>query len=170
MYPHYAYTTAEWLSLIKNELDNGFPVLFTGQGSNDGGGGHAFVVDGYDTNSYLHVNWGWNGEADGFYDISNLAPVHSGSVSRFSCMQIFTSIHPRKPFATKVADMQLFMILSGAGIMAEKTDEELDVNAEATIAVNRLCALARRGYKGKFLLQLVDNEGKTVKTLFSQEV
>ena len=29
VYPHYAYTTAEWLSLIKNELDNGFPVLFT---------------------------------------------------------------------------------------------------------------------------------------------
>ncbi len=170
VYPHYAYTTAEWLSLIKNELDNGFPVLFTGQGSNDGGGGHAFVVDGYDTNSYLHVNWGWNGEADGFYDISNLAPVHSGSVSRFSCMQIFTSIHPRKPFATKVADMQLFMIFSGAGIMAEKSGEELDVNAETTIAVNRLCALTRRGYKGKFLLQLVDSEGKTVKTLFSQEV
>ena len=71
VYPHYAYTTAEWLSLIKNELDNGFPVLFTGQGSNDGGGGHAFVVDGYDSNSYLHVNWGWNGDADGFFDISN---------------------------------------------------------------------------------------------------
>ena len=32
-------------------------------------GGHQFVVDGYDSNGFVHISWGWNGTADGYFDI-----------------------------------------------------------------------------------------------------
>lgn len=59
------YTNEQWFSLIKAEIDAGRPVIYSGATSNDEG--HAWVVDGYNSDGYLHVNWGWGGECDGFF-------------------------------------------------------------------------------------------------------
>jgi hypothetical protein len=40
--------------------------------------GHAFVLDGYNTEGYYHVNWGWNGTCNGYFRISALNPVVLG--------------------------------------------------------------------------------------------
>ena len=34
-------------------------------------GGHAFVIDGYDSGRY-HVNWGWDGQSNGFFMLTGL--------------------------------------------------------------------------------------------------
>ena len=65
------YTDSGWSSLLKNELDNKRPVLYSGSGSS---GGHAFICDGYDTNDYFHFNWGWGGSYDGYFSLTALAP------------------------------------------------------------------------------------------------
>ncbi|MBR4339898.1 MAG: C10 family peptidase [Bacteroidales bacterium] len=62
---------SNWISLLKNELDAGRPILYSGSGTE---GGHAFVCDGYDNNNYFHFNWGWNGSYDSYYSISALNP------------------------------------------------------------------------------------------------
>ncbi len=67
---HEVYTDAEWLALIKNELDAGRPLYYSGSGS----GGHAFVCDGYDADDLLHINWGWGGWCDGYFAVGNLNP------------------------------------------------------------------------------------------------
>ena len=36
--------------------------------------GHAFICDGYDRNGRAHINWGWNGNFDGYYQIDVLNP------------------------------------------------------------------------------------------------
>ena len=46
----WAYTTTEWNDLMKNELNNNRPILYSGYGEN--GGGHAFVLDGYTEDDY----------------------------------------------------------------------------------------------------------------------
>lgn len=48
------YGIDEWESMLRRELDAKRPVLYCGQGS----GGHAFVVDGYDTHGYFHHQLG----------------------------------------------------------------------------------------------------------------
>ncbi len=53
-----SYSSSNWLSLIKNELNHLRPVFYRGQGSS---GGHAFVCDGYNNMNQLHFNWGWGG-------------------------------------------------------------------------------------------------------------
>lgn len=66
------YSSSQWMNLIYEELDKTRPIIYSASDSNYGG--HCFIIDGYDQNGLVHVNWGWNGEADGYYDISLLNP------------------------------------------------------------------------------------------------
>lgn len=63
------YSTNEWMDIICNHLSQGHPIIYSGQKE---GGGHAFVVDGYDEDGRVHVNWGWGGKSDGYFNISSL--------------------------------------------------------------------------------------------------
>ena len=58
----------DWENLIYTELSNYRPVFY--DGSKEGVGGHAFVCDGYDGNGFFHINWGWNGDNDGYFLLS----------------------------------------------------------------------------------------------------
>ena len=57
------YNSDEWMQLIREELDAGRPVYYSAS-SEDGAGGHAFVCDGYDSEGYVHINWGWYGRSN----------------------------------------------------------------------------------------------------------
>ena len=70
-----SYSDDAWDELIYNELANGRPVHYSGQGSE---GGHAFVCDGYDGDGYYHINWGWGGYCDANFLLSDLTPSGSG--------------------------------------------------------------------------------------------
>ena len=59
---------AAWLNYLKGELDEGAPFMYGGSGSN---GGHVWVCDGYQDDNYFHFNWGWGGQQNGFYTITN---------------------------------------------------------------------------------------------------
>lgn len=65
------YSDAQWVSLLKDELDNARPMVYGGFGN---AGGHAFVCDGYNNNEYFHFNWGWKGNCDGYFYINSLTP------------------------------------------------------------------------------------------------
>ncbi len=66
-----AFTSANWISLLKAELDAGRPVLYSGV---DGTEGHAFVFDGYNASNQFDVNWGWSGSSNTYYTIGALNP------------------------------------------------------------------------------------------------
>ena len=70
-------TISEWNNMIYQEIANFRPVFFAGASS---GGGHAFVIDGFDGESYFHINWGWNGSSDGYYVLSVANPYGSGGI------------------------------------------------------------------------------------------
>lgn len=72
------HTADEWADMVYDELAGGHPVLYTG--STTRREGHAFVCDGYDGSegAYFHINWGWSGNYNGFYPLSNLSPEGQG--------------------------------------------------------------------------------------------
>ena len=72
MYMRDYYPQQEWMDIVYRELSDGCPVLYGGQAEEFGG--HSFVIDGYDADGLVRVNWGWEGSDDGFYDISLLNP------------------------------------------------------------------------------------------------
>ncbi len=70
-----AYTNDEWKQMINDELKAGRPVLYNGSSKEIG---HEFVIDGSDADGLYHVNWGWAGQCDGYFDISLLDPQNPG--------------------------------------------------------------------------------------------
>lgn len=70
-------TTADWMRLIKRELDEHRPIYYAATSEN-GGGGHAFVCDGYDDQDFVHINWGWTGNSNGYYMINAMNPSEVG--------------------------------------------------------------------------------------------
>lgn len=66
-------TETEWMEMIFNELSNDRPMMYAG-GSYYGYQmvGHEFVFDGYDETGKVSVNWGWDGQDNGYYDVSLL--------------------------------------------------------------------------------------------------
>ena len=73
---HDLYTTSEWEDMIYAELAAGRPVLYGGQTRK--GGGHQFIVDGYDGSGLFHMNWGWSGMSDDYYVLSLADPDDQG--------------------------------------------------------------------------------------------
>ena len=66
------YHRDELHQLIRTELAAGHPVTCSAHGVD--GGGHAFVIDGYDEDGLYHINWGWGGWCDGYYNIDYMNP------------------------------------------------------------------------------------------------
>lgn len=67
------YSTAEWFDMLTGELAASRPV---GYGAvNGSGGGHFFVVDGINAEGYVHVNWGWSGDNNGYFLLTLLDPT-----------------------------------------------------------------------------------------------
>ena len=65
------YDNDEWTEALKEELDKGRPMYYSGQ-DDEGRGGHAYVCDGYDENNFFHFNWGWGGRDDAYCAIGAL--------------------------------------------------------------------------------------------------
>jgi len=68
--PKLNYDDEGWSNLLKEQLDNGWPIIYRGYAENEGPG-HAWNIDGYQ-DEYLHCNWGWGGSANGYFYFNNL--------------------------------------------------------------------------------------------------
>ncbi|HBC28722.1 MAG TPA: hypothetical protein DC006_03440 [Prevotellaceae bacterium] len=71
------YTIDGWFDLIYNEIASGHPVGFAGWST---GGGHSFVLDGFDGESLFHLNWGWGGGSDGWFLLGVLNPGDNSGI------------------------------------------------------------------------------------------
>ena len=79
----------EWDEVLQEELLAGHPILYA---ANDPmAGGHAFVLDGYYNGKY-HVNWGWNGNYNGYFA---LGAFNVRSYSFLQSQEILYGIYPQ---------------------------------------------------------------------------
>lgn len=65
---------ADWEQQIYDNLTEYGPVYMSGQST----GGHAFVIDGYSSDRFFHVNWGWGGVSDGYFRLTAMDPSQQG--------------------------------------------------------------------------------------------
>ena len=56
------YTHEEYMRLVMDAIDMDWPMVHRG-------GGHAYVLDGYNDSDMVHFNWGWGGSSDGWFNI-----------------------------------------------------------------------------------------------------
>ena len=69
------YTNEQWRTMLIAELDQLHPIVYTGSAVQ---GGHGFVCDGYDEREYMHFNFGWSGQGDGYFPVDSISPGVGG--------------------------------------------------------------------------------------------
>lgn len=125
---HSSYSDEEWEDLLYNELAESRPIVFNGYG---GGGGHTFVVHGY-ADGRFYINWGWSGNEDGYFVLTNLN-TNEGSYSSDQSATI--GIQP--PAGNIVGRPQVVIrnILSNQGKFTSRDTEGCikDIAAKATL-------------------------------------
>ncbi len=82
----------DYLNIIFNEIDAGRPV-YQSAADVGGTGGHAYIIDGYSAEGLVHVNWGWNGTANAYYNITKMNPMNFTYTIR---QQIVVGIQPAR--------------------------------------------------------------------------
>ena len=171
-----AYTTTEWNDLMREELDASRPVLYSGHNPE---GGHAFVLDGYDTESYFRVNWGWGGLCNGFYKLSALEPEEpgiGGSMGQYNEGQVavigvqredgsegveelrFSYYDNRYGAASGGADSRIYNGLA--------TDEPVRQNEPFELHIGFLYNSGTAAFTGQILVAVADKEGQIVEELY----
>ena len=75
-YNRSSYTEAEWHDIVYGELAAGRAVCFSGADPKKSYG-HCFNLDGYNNGAY-HVNWGWGGSNDGYFELNALKDLTMG--------------------------------------------------------------------------------------------
>jgi len=91
LYQHFGYTAkyygyrddlsdnlknTVWREVIYQELSDGHPILYAGTSNKNGNekqSVHAFVLDGYDKDGNVGVNWGYGGGGDGYFSLDILS-------------------------------------------------------------------------------------------------
>lgn len=97
-YDRVLYTPSRWHAMLQHELANGRPIAYVGH--NMEMNGHAFNIDGVDTRGFYHLNWGYDGYYDGWYDLDWLNPweptdtLRDGIAEGFFCNQGALFMHP----------------------------------------------------------------------------
>lgn len=80
------YSSSEWIKVIKTELTAKRPVIYNAQSFTVG---HSFICDGYDKDGLYHINWGWEGLYDGYFQLDILNPYYDydAGIGGFSYLQ-----------------------------------------------------------------------------------
>lgn len=69
------FSEANWQRVLRGELAAGRPVLFAGYTTFIQG--HAFLLDGLDSDGLYHIVWGYGGDYDGYFDLNVLNTFES---------------------------------------------------------------------------------------------
>lgn len=86
----------KWKEVIFKELSAGHPILYGGTSYKNGYDNyfsHSFVIDGYDKQGRVHVNYGYDGRGDGYYPIDKLPMQFGGWDEEFDTYQTLVVIH-----------------------------------------------------------------------------
>lgn len=146
------YSENAWVNLMLGELNNSRPILYRGAGA---GGGHFFIFDGYDNNNFFHINWGWGGSYDGYFNINALNPggvgIGGGTGGYNEGHFAIIGIEPEEINNTNSFQLNLYTSISANPVNP-------DNNAPFTISVN-IANLGNNDFTGDFTAALFSADG-----------
>ena len=131
------FKLADWMEIIKKELYEKRPVLCGALSATTLG--HSFVLDGYNSEGMIHVNWGFNGDSNGYYEMSSMNPGQAGPGSSIGGYNIGMSILVgiRKPSQTSRYKSSLATIDAGIELTASSIDRNGSTSIKGLIVTNQ---------------------------------
>jgi len=160
------YNNSEWFNILKAEIDENRPIIYGGSDVNRLEG-HQFVINGYNSNNEVHVNWGWEGLCDGWFAVCYLGNYDSQDVD--DVFNYYDSailgLVPNASTGSSCPEINMFSYESDPGL-----------SVSGTIARNEtftLKAYAYNGnhdydYDGSVVAALVDSKGDIKETISSE--
>jgi hypothetical protein len=163
------YTYEEYITLIRDNLNNRQPVVYCGFGQNLQGG-HAFVCDGIDENNLLHIDWGWDGVFNGYFDMAIMEPEGNGIggfSDRYNVSQLaIVNIKPRAEGEVNKGGTISLEEMSAYDINTEENVDEQTcgfVNGMAEVDISiRLANFSHSDVEGSFGIGTIDMDGNLV--------
>jgi len=159
-----------FIEIVKKELRNGFPLYISGDSRS--GGGHAWVCDGFDKEDMFHMNFGWNGQANGYYSLATLSVTSTGSEFNgaqhsFNRGLHVIAIHPNKPNTPKIDDDIAYQSptikFNNDGMMAFVGDAPTTTSDAAKVMFTGFVNRSDAELIGDIGLGIYNQEGKLVK-------
>lgn len=118
-------TATKLAEYFDTDLEAGRPIVMGGESSSSGG--HEFVCDGRDANGKYHINWGWEGDCNGYFALTSLRPT--GTNYRFSdVMDAIIGLEPDVPSDP----------VAVTGITVNPTSATLKINGRKQLTVTVL--------------------------------
>ena len=163
--------------LLRQELVDGFPFYFYGA-TKDYKGAHAWGVDGCDDKGFFPMNFGWNGQSNGYYSLSALNLSQSGKEfngAKLAFSRAFMAIfaHPNKTGVKRI-DPSLMpergnLSFTAEGAFARANGVERISNRMETYPIE-LNYIINKGlpFKGDVGVTVIDEQNNRVATAASQ--
>lgn len=155
---------ADWNGAIRRSLLAGSPVLYSGS---DGKTGHQFVCDGIDENGFLHINWGWGGMSDGYFDMNILSPdnlgIGAGNGAYYQEQDVILNLKPGDESIDNTA-YNASLTLSNMNCSYREADGKLNSRTSTIFTAQLHNASGSQINPGdlKYFLTLTDINGKVV--------
>ena len=89
------YSHEDFMAYIIASIDMRWPMV-------QRGGGHAYVLDGYNDNDMVHYNWGWSGSSDGWFDVDDHGYTDGESIVYYYVPEGIYNATPAAPVVTSV--------------------------------------------------------------------
>lgn len=148
------FNNDEWKQLIYQNLENGYPVLYSGV-DKEKSVGHAFVIDGYNDLGF-HINWGWDGLYNGYYDLEAFNPGENNFNSESGMVINIIPDKSGQEYSKCFVDYGYFYDSRGSGFFVNSN--ELSNSTPIDFSLSKLNY--QRGEKGEYALVLTDCDGK----------
>lgn len=160
-----SYDDGLWIEMMCEEIDKGNPIIYGAVDSSEEGG-HQFICDGYDSKRYLHINWGWDGVDNGYFDLSLRIP---GSYT-FSLMQdAVLGLEPDREASspTLAGDIQYYYDSSNQ--YSDMSISKGDLFSGWTCSAYFMNIMSEYTYSGKIRAALIDWQGNLKEVLSSEK-
>ena len=161
------YGDDEWIALLKADLDLSRPIQYHGSGD---GGGHSFVLDGYNNEDFFHVNWGWGSYCDEYYSLDDMNPgpggIGSGTNGIYNEHQgAIVGIHPSVCTAAEPTNLSYTMDGRNISLSWDAADGAVSYNVycngllAGNAATNSITLVAPFG-RSVYFVRSVDTNGE----------
>lgn len=165
-----------FVKMIKKELVNGFPLYIEGM-PKSGNSGHAWVLDGVDKNGLFHMNFGWDGQSDGYYSLTALSVLKAGSEFQGRSLAFNRQLqvivaHPKKEGVVEIDKSLLpespkLKFNEGGYITIQNTTERTFKQSETLPVSYASFVNIGRPFKGDIGIAVLDSTDNVVKEFYS---
>ncbi len=162
------YSPDEWEKMIIEDLQADHPLFYGGEGTR---GGHQFILDGVNDEGLFHFNFGWQGNANGYFALNAINPKTSSTTYDFNDGQSMVYKVAPESFGEQKEDVFYSSIFNISGT-------SVNIGSPVTVQFNANCYSAAStyeegglgGFNGELGLALYDNELNYIKSLISTPI